>query len=168
MTTIDETVRAEHVCDGCAHGPAMSRRRVLAGGAALVGVGVLAACGSGGADGADPQTGAGGGAEEASGGADGGTDGLVALADVPVGGAVLVTASVGDVLVAQPEEGTVVAFSAVCTHQGCTVQAEDTELVCPCHGSVFAVGTGEARSGPATRGLDEVAVEVRDGQVVET
>lgn len=167
MTSIDEAVRTELVCAGCAHTPGVSRRRVLEGGAALMGVGVLAACG---ANGGGTQGGSGeGSAEQGDGGGDGADDGatgLVALADVPVGGAVLVAGSAGDVIVAQPEEGAAVAFSAVCTHQGCTVEVDGAELVCPCHGSVFEAVTGEYVSGPAPRGLDEVPVEVRDGQVV--
>lgn len=142
---------------------APTRRAFMTGTVAAAGVGVLAACaaddGDGGAAGptsAPPS--AGGGAAA----------GLVALADVPVGGAVAARTAAGDdVLVAQPEAGTVVCFSAVCTHQGCIVEPDGAELRCPCHGSVFASATGENLQGPAPRPLDVVAVEIRDGQVVE-
>ncbi|WP_199424471.1 Rieske (2Fe-2S) protein [Actinotalea solisilvae] len=148
------------------------RRLFLGGAVAVVGAGALAACapsggtgGTGGTDGTDgPETGSAG---------DGGGDaaaatGLVALADVPVGGAVTATTSGGDaVLVTQPTEGTVRCFSSVCTHQGCAVSPGEGTLACPCHGSVFDLDTGEPLEGPAPRALDTVAVEVRDGQVVE-
>ncbi|MCU1433146.1 MAG: Rieske (2Fe-2S) iron-sulfur domain protein [Actinotalea sp.] len=139
-------------------GPCLDRRHFLAG-AAAVGVGVLAACSPRGTeqdDAADPA------------GASGTAGGLVALADVPVGGAVSATTAAGDdIIVAQPQEGTVVAFSAICTHMGCTVAPDGAELVCPCHGSVYEAATGANVSGPAPEPLPSVSVEVRDGQVVE-
>lgn len=134
----------------------VSRRTVLKGGAALAGVGVLAACAPQGSPDGD---------------ADGGTTsggGLVALGDVPVGGAVSATSADGaPVIIAQPVAGEVVGFSAVCTHLGCTVQPSDDELLCPCHGSVFDAITGRNIDGPAPRPLDEFAVRVEGDQVVE-
>jgi cytochrome b6-f complex iron-sulfur subunit len=93
-----------------------------------------------------------------------GTD-LVAAADVPVGGAVSVDAASGPLLVSQPSEGTFVAFSAVCTHMGCTVAPGEGEFRCPCHGSVYDEATGKNVSGPAPKPLAKVDVEVVDGQV---
>jgi cytochrome b6-f complex iron-sulfur subunit len=93
---------------------------------------------------------------------------LVRLADVPVGGAVSANDRQGaPVIVAQPSEGQVVAFSAVCTHRGCTVAPQDRILRCPCHGSTFDSATGRNTGGPAPRPLAEVAVRVDGGRVVE-
>ena len=132
----------------------IDRRTFLAGTATLSAVGVVAAC-------APTSSGGQGGA--ASPGAP-----LVAVSDVPVGGAVLATTSSGDaIVVAQPTSGDVVAFSAICTHAGCQVVPNGGELDCPCHGSVFAAGTGAVVQGPASRPLPPVAVEVKDGEVVE-
>jgi Rieske Fe-S protein len=132
----------------------ISRRVFLAGSATAVGaVGALAACST---------TASPGAATPPPGG------GLIALADVPVGGAAAaVTASGATIVVAQPEAGKVVAFSAVCTHTGCTVAADGARLVCPCHGSVFDAATGGVLNGPATAPLPPVAVAVKDGEVVE-
>lgn len=50
------------------------------------------------------------------------------------------------------EEDTLRALSAVCTHLGCTVNAEGAGYRCPCHGSSFAAD-GRATAGPAPRPL---------------
>jgi len=134
----------------------LSRRSVLIGTAAVAGVGVLAACSPSGGSPSDTTT---------PGGSSGG---LVALADVPVGGAVAATNAAGEpVIIAQPEAGTVVGFSAICTHQGCTVAPDGAELKCPCHGSVYDAATGANVSGPAPRPLDAFNVKVDGDQVVE-
>jgi Rieske Fe-S protein len=63
-------------------------------------------------------------------------------------------------------DNTVQGFSAVCTHQGCTVASvADGTIDCPCHGSRFDAQTGAVVSGPATRSLPAVPVVVRDGGV---
>jgi len=131
----------------------ISRRYFLAGSATAVGaVGALAACSTTTPAANTPTPGS----------------ALVALSDVPVGGSVsATTASGAKIVVAQPVAGDVVAFSAVCTHAGCTVGADGNQLVCPCHQSIFESATGAVVSGPADKPLPEVAVAVKDGQVVE-
>lgn len=143
----------------------LPRRVVLGGAAALGGAAVLAACG-----GSDAGSSTGGGTD-ATGGADGGSDGgsaggeLVATADVPVGGGVIVAAQ--KVVVTQPAEGEFKGFSSTCTHQGCQVSSvENDEIVCACHGSVFSATDGGVVKGPATAPLAEVAVSVSGDQVV--
>jgi cytochrome b6-f complex iron-sulfur subunit/menaquinol-cytochrome c reductase iron-sulfur subunit len=51
------------------------------------------------------------------------------------------------------------AFSAVCPHLGCGVDAAGDGFACPCHGSRFAPD-GAVRGGPAPRGLDPLEVRV--------
>lgn len=134
----------------------LNRRTVLATGASVVGVGLLAACAT------DSGGSAGGGVSATPGGP------LVALADVPVGGAVAVTTAGGEkIVVAQPEAGQVVAFSAICTHRGCTVAPDGARLACPCHGSVFDAFTGAVVNGPAEDPLPEFAVALDGTEVVE-
>ncbi|WP_454044137.1 Rieske (2Fe-2S) protein [Cellulosimicrobium sp. Marseille-Q8652] len=85
--------------------------------------------------------------------------------DVPVGGALGVTVGGAQLLVTQPEEGSFAAFSAICTHQGCTVAPGDGELVCPCHASRYDLATGAVLGGPAPEPLPEVPVTVESGEV---
>jgi Rieske Fe-S protein len=86
---------------------------------------------------------------------------------VPVRGAVSATGPKGEkLIVARPDQDTAVAFSAICTHQGCTVAPSGSQLHCPCHGSVYDALTGKNVSGPAPRPLATFAVRVKAGEVV--
>ncbi|GAB4085138.1 Rieske (2Fe-2S) protein [Myceligenerans cantabricum] len=145
--------------------PVATRREILRGAGVasgvLVGGTALVAC-SGGAD--EP---AGEGDPAGEDGAGQGAGGVVvALADVPVGGAVAATIDGEDVLVTQPVEGEVHAFSAICTHQGCTVTPGDGDLACPCHQSHYALTDAAVLSGPAPEPLPEVPVTVDGDDVV--
>lgn len=81
---------------------------------------------------------------------------------VPVGGAASFTdpASGQPAYVVQPSAGKFVAFSAVCTHQGCTVgfSRSDKTFQCPCHGAVYDATTGQVLQGPAQSPLPAIAV----------
>ncbi len=87
------------------------------------------------------------------------------LAEIPVGGAVVKSIKGRQVVLSQPSPGTVRAFDARCTHQGCPVSPAGGELRCPCHGSVFALGNGSVKQGPATAALGRIATRVHDGGV---
>jgi len=93
---------------------------------------------------------------------------LAKVADVPVGGGKEVTDPVsGDpAWVLQLAAGTFTAFSAVCPHQQCAVRFVSAKdgFACPCHSSQFTAA-GKLRQGPATRGLTPITVEVIDGVV---
>jgi Rieske Fe-S protein len=142
-----------------------TRRNVLTTGAAVVGAGVgavvLSACGSS-ADSGSTTTPAG-----SSGTAQSGSQTLAVLADIPVGQATSAKTPDGEeIIVARPTATTAAAFSAICTHQGCTVTPAAAELKCPCHGSVFDALTGAVKKGPASKPLPSIAVKVANGQVV--
>jgi Rieske Fe-S protein len=65
------------------------------------------------------------------------------------------------------EGGQFVAYSVVCTHQGCPVAYRDGELACPCHGSVFDPARGGAAvRGPAQKPLQEIKVDAEGSKVV--
>ncbi|MGI8578451.1 MAG: TQO small subunit DoxD [Nocardioidaceae bacterium] len=59
------------------------------------------------------------------------------------------------------------AFSAVCTHAGCTVQydAGNQEFVCPCHGGTFSARTGQVLAGPPPTPLPAIPMQVTNGQL---
>jgi len=57
------------------------------------------------------------------------------------------------------------AYSARCPHMGCPVSLGERVIECPCHGSTFAPSTGRRLSGPAPKGLRELEVEVKGGEV---
>jgi cytochrome b6-f complex iron-sulfur subunit len=65
------------------------------------------------------------------------------------------------------DNGDFVAYSAVCTHQGCKVAYKEGNLACPCHGSIFDPANGASVvTGPAQRPLPEIPVKVEGGEVV--
>ncbi|MCC6314147.1 MAG: Rieske (2Fe-2S) protein [Thermomicrobiales bacterium] len=66
-----------------------------------------------------------------------------------------------------------VAYSAICTHLGCTVAAalnDQGDIHCPCHGSIFdPAHDARVVRGPAGRPLPSLPVQVSaDGQIVAT
>jgi cytochrome b6-f complex iron-sulfur subunit len=65
------------------------------------------------------------------------------------------------------EDGTWVAFSAVCTHLGCTVQYEPqaNRIHCACHGGVYNAATGGNVSGPPPKPLTRFKVAVGEAGV---
>ena len=61
--------------------------------------------------------------------------------------------------------GKIYAVSIICTHAGCKVVAEKTELVCNCHLSIFSPYDGAAQSGPARLPLTRYEVTEQDGKI---
>jgi thiosulfate dehydrogenase [quinone] large subunit len=63
--------------------------------------------------------------------------------------------------VVRPSGDKFVAFSAVCTHAGCTVGFFQPALQfrCPCHGSIYSAVTGEVIQGPAVEPLPGIPIK---------
>ena len=57
------------------------------------------------------------------------------------------------------------AYSAVCTHAGCTVGYEGGIIVCPCHGGEYSPETGEVIAGPPPTGLAAKKVLEARGEI---
>ena len=141
----------------------LTRRALLsAGSATVVGAGALAlaACSSPAPSGSGSGSGAAAAPKITA-----GTE-VVKVADIPVGGTK--AAKIGElpVLLSQPTAGTVMCFSAICTHQGCTVGAAAKDFDCACHGSKFNAETGAVLNGPAVTGLTAIKVTVSGDAVV--
>ena len=133
----------------------------------------------GGNSGGDSGGGAYGGRDSGGGGSDGGSQkssggdagaGGTAIAsesEVAPGSAFKFKDSGNPAVLVHLDNGDFVAYSAVCTHQGCTVAYQGGELACPCHGSVFDPANGAAVvAGPASRPLPEIPVKVEGGEIV--
>lgn len=69
-----------------------------------------------------------------------------------------------DIIVRQAD-GSLDAFSAICTHAGCEVDYQAGVIACPCHGSVFNPRTGVPEQGPATVPLPRRQVVEYGGQI---
>jgi Rieske Fe-S protein len=130
----------------------VTRRSVLAAGAVAAGTVALAACGSSSSTShATPPANA----------------QLVKLDDIEVGQCVSAKLPDGSAaIVSRPTSDTAVAFSARCTHMGCTVAPAGSELHCQCHGSKYNALTGAVIHGPASRPLAKLGVRVANGEVV--
>jgi Rieske Fe-S protein len=147
----------------------LSRRAVLAAPCAAGAAALLAGCSTyGGASDPEPgqpaTTGAAPAPPAGAGNNSAGGAPLAKLSDIPVGGGKIFQDR--QVVVTQPQAGTIKAFSAICTHQGCAVTKVDGKTIeCPCHNSRFNIADGSVAAGPAPRGLPSVPVKV-DGNTI--
>jgi len=157
--------------------PLISRRRALAG-AAVGGLSLplLTACGGGGSSSAtaqEPGPAPSSGRKDQGGGKgqDPAADALVATAEVPVGGGVIL--GTRNVVVTQPTKGEFEGFSATCTHEGCILASVGSGTInCGCHGSQFSITDGSNVAGPngtpagSVAALPKVTVKVKGANVV--
>jgi thiosulfate dehydrogenase [quinone] large subunit len=68
-------------------------------------------------------------------------------------------------IVIRDSGGGLKAFSAVCTHAGCTVGYESGVIVCPCHGGEYSAETGAVIAGPPPAPLAPKRVLEANGQI---
>ncbi|HET6570828.1 MAG TPA: Rieske (2Fe-2S) protein [Solirubrobacterales bacterium] len=68
-------------------------------------------------------------------------------------------------IVIRDSEGDIRAFSAVCTHAGCTVGYEGGTIVCPCHGGEYSAETGAVIAGPPPAPLEPRRVLEANGKI---
>ncbi|HEY2832107.1 MAG TPA: Rieske (2Fe-2S) protein [Sporichthyaceae bacterium] len=161
-----------------------ARRTVLRGALALGAVGALAGCGGSSSDSGAVRAPSGGdtggstptaaaptegspspsASASDSGSSSSGGEALGASSDIPVGGGQIYDAQ--KVVVTQPTAGSYQGFSAICTHEGCTVSdVSDGTINCPCHGSKYSINDGSVVHGPAQQPLPSKNVSVSGGNV---
>ena len=77
-----------------------------------------------------------------------------------------VEGSPSTVILSRQGDGTLMAFSATCSHAGCTVNAPSgTEIECPCHGSRYGLD-GNVIRGPAASPLTPIPVTLQENTAV--
>lgn len=129
-----------------------SRRAVLLSAGVAGGAVALTACGAAEDIASDAASSAGAAASSA-------IKDAISKATIPVGGGKVLADQ--KVVITQPTEGDFKAFTAVCTHKGCTVaNVSDGTINCGCHGSKFDIATGEVKQGPAEKALPRKTVSV--------
>lgn len=145
------------------------RRRVLALGAAGI-VSVATGCTVYGADEDPPEADNGEPEPEPDNDGGGGGEVVASTNDVEVGGGLILDEQ--RVVITQPSDGEFRGFSAICTHQACTVTTvSDGTINCPCHGSRYSIEDGsvvQAATGltpDSQNPLPEVALSV-DGDEI--
>ena len=95
---------------------------------------------------------------------------IVKLASLKVGGNHNFVASNGAPSILFRTKKGVFAYSAICTHQGCTVaySTSSKTLKCPCHGAEFDPNnSAKVLNGPAVNPLGKVKVAVSGAWVIE-
>jgi Rieske Fe-S protein len=78
--------------------------------------------------------------------------------DIPVGSGKIFPDA--QTVITQPKKGEFKAFSAVCTHQGCVVDAVTTTINCPCHGSKYSITDGSVVNPPAPQPLPPKTIKI--------
>jgi Rieske Fe-S protein len=133
-----------------------SRRTVLLGVGGVGTVAAIAACGS--------TSSSGGGSGNGGAGSNTASKDLGATSAIPVGGGKIFADQL--VVVTQPTAGAFKAFTAVCTHMGCTVnQVSNGLIMCPCHGSEYSISDGSVKQGPAPTPLPAKQISVANDQI---
>jgi Rieske Fe-S protein len=88
------------------------------------------------------------------------------VTDVPVNAGKIVPFGQQPALLIHTADGRFLAFVAVCTHLGCTVQYRPDlqEIWCPCHNGIYDLA-GRNVSGPPPRPLTPLEVHLRGDSV---
>ena len=93
---------------------------------------------------------------------------VVGTSDIPEDSGKIVPDG-GGTVITQPSAGTYKAFTAICTHQGCTVgSVSNNQIMCPCHGSIFSADDGSVIQGPANAPLASKPITVSGGEIYLT
>ena len=88
------------------------------------------------------------------------------IADIPVGQGKVVAMGSKPAIVLDTASG-VKAYSAICTHLGCTVMWDEAAatIVCPCHDGRFNPATGAVLSGPPPAPLPPLTTAIEGNDI---
>lgn len=94
---------------------------------------------------------------------------IVKLANFPIGSTMPFTANDGSPAILFRTKAGVFAYSALCTHQGCTVAYDGLShsMNCPCHGAKFDPTSGAVIAGPAPIPLPKINVQMSGDSVLQ-
>ena len=96
---------------------------------------------------------------------------IIKVADLPVGKTYnFVHSAQGVPAILFRTKAGVFAYSAICTHLGCSVayKSATKKLICPCHAAQYdPFANAKVVAGPAERALDKVNVKISGAWVVE-
>jgi len=95
---------------------------------------------------------------------------ITTINDLAVGQSVEFTSVAGtSAILFRSSENKVYALSRICTHEGCSVDFDmnQNRLICPCHGANYEASDGSVISGPTTKSLAKIKVEIQGQDIVE-
>jgi len=95
---------------------------------------------------------------------------ITTINDLAVGQSLEFTSSAGiSAILFRSSEDKVYALSRICTHEGCSVDFDmnQNRLICPCHGANYEASDGSVISGPTTKSLAKIKVEIQGQDIVE-
>ena len=95
---------------------------------------------------------------------------ITTVNDLAVGQSLEFTSSAGiSAILFRSSEEKVYALSRICTHEGCSVDFDmnQNRLICPCHGANYEASDGSVISGPTTKSLAKIKVEIQGDNIVE-
>jgi nitrite reductase/ring-hydroxylating ferredoxin subunit len=97
---------------------------------------------------------------------------IAQVGEIPVGGSKIFQYPTSDrpCLLIRTGTDQYVAYSRLCTHVQCPVSydAQNMEIVCPCHGGIFSVADGSVLQGPPPRPLPKIVLDRRGNELVAT
>ena len=86
--------------------------------------------------------------------------------EIPVGSGKIFAEA--ETVITQPAKGEFKAFTAICTHQQCTVHDVTNTINCACHGSKFSITDGSVVNPPAPAPLAAKTITVKADTITVT
>jgi thiosulfate dehydrogenase [quinone] large subunit len=98
----------------------------------------------------------------------GSSNAIAKVSDIAIGTSINIVDTFGAPAIIFRTKSGVYAYSAVCTHQGCTVEFDKNSkhLICPCHGAEFdPANSAKVLAGPTSTPLPKVKILVKGDEI---